>query len=168
MGALGMKARSRYTIGMEEETLLAVDLGLRTGLALYGRKRGLLWYRSQNFGSSARLKRRVHTLMGELGGLAHVVVEGRGTLADVWVREAERRGIGVTVVSAEEWREALMPQRHRRTGLIAKQHADVLARRVIENAPHAPRPTSLRHDAAEAVLVGLWGVVRLGWRAAMH
>jgi hypothetical protein len=27
----------------------------------------------------------------------------------------------------------------------------------------AARPTSLRHDAAEAVLVGLWGVIDAGW-----
>jgi hypothetical protein len=27
----------------------------------------------------------------------------------------------------------------------------------------APRPTSLRHDAAEAILIGLWGVIRVGW-----
>ena len=26
----------------------------------------------------------------------------------------------------------------------------------------APRPTSLRHDAAEAVLVGLWGALHVG------
>lgn len=27
----------------------------------------------------------------------------------------------------------------------------------------ARRPTSLRHDAAEAIMIGLWGVLHLGW-----
>ena len=36
-----------------------------------------------------------------------------------------------------------------------------LARRVIEWS-NAPRPTSLRHDAAEAILIGLWGVLQAG------
>jgi hypothetical protein len=27
----------------------------------------------------------------------------------------------------------------------------------------AARPTSLRHDAAEAILIGLWGLLEAGW-----
>jgi hypothetical protein len=34
-----------------------VDLGLRSGLALFGSDGRLRWYRSQNFGSQSRLKR---------------------------------------------------------------------------------------------------------------
>ena len=48
------------------------------------------------------------------------------------------------------------------SGTQAKQTADELARRVI-NWSEAPRPTSLRHDAAEAILVGLWGALEVGW-----
>ena len=29
----------------------------------------------------------------------------------------------------------------------------------------APRPTSLRHDAAEAILIGLWAALEAGWLA---
>jgi hypothetical protein len=29
------------------------------------------------------------------------------------------------------------------------------------------RPTSLRHDAAEAILIGLWGVLEAGWLPAL-
>jgi len=36
------------------------------------------------------------------------------------------------------------------------------ARRVVEWSD-AARPTSLRHDAAEAILIGLWGVIDVGW-----
>jgi hypothetical protein len=142
-------------------TLLAVDLGLRTGLALYGEDGRLLWYRSQNFGSAPRLRRAVPALLGE-AGLAWLVLEGGGPLADIWEREAARRGIPVLRIGAGTWRARLLLPREQRTGRQAKGNADGLARRVIEWSG-APRPTSLRHDAAEAVLAGLWGVLEVEW-----
>jgi hypothetical protein len=36
--------------------LLAVDLGPRSGLALFGSEGRLRWYRSRNFGTQSRLK----------------------------------------------------------------------------------------------------------------
>lgn len=143
-------------------SLLAVDLGLRTGLALYDGSGRLLWYRSQNFGTATRLRRAVHGLLGEIRDLEFAVLEGGGNLAEIWEKEAERRGVGVVRISAERWRKELLIPREQRSGSIAKHSADPLARRVIEWSG-AARPTSLRHDAAEAVLIGLWGVLRVGW-----
>jgi len=37
-----------------------------------------------------------------------------------------------------------------------------MARRVILWSG-VQKPTSLRHDAAEAILAGLWGVIDVGW-----
>lgn len=145
-----------------EPTLLAVDAGLRAGLALYGADGRLRWYRSRNYGSMTRLKRAAYSMVGETAGLRHVAVEGGGPAAAVWVREAERRDHSVVQIHAATWREALMLSRNRRSGADAKDRADTLARRVIEWAG-ADRPTSLRHDAAEAILVGLWAVVEVGW-----
>jgi hypothetical protein len=51
--------------------------------------------------------------------------------------------------------------RQRRSGVEAKKSADDVARRVIEWSA-ARRPTSLRHDAAEAILAGLWGALQVG------
>ena len=48
----------------------------------------------------------------------------------------------------------------------AKRSAQALARRIIAWAD-APRPTSLRHDAAEAIGAGLWGVLAAGWLARL-
>lgn len=145
-----------------DPTLLAVDAGLRAGFALYGADGRLRWYRSRNYGSMARLKRAAYGLVGEIDGLRRIVVEGGGGPADVWVKEADRRGIPVLQVHAATWREALMLSRNRRSGSDAKERADDLARRVIDWSG-APRPTSLRHDAAEAILLGLWAVVEVGW-----
>ena len=147
-------------------TLLAVDLGLRTGLALYGEADGLRWYRSQHFGSRAALRRGAFGLLrDEAGaGLQHVVVEGGGRLAEVWAREADRFGATFHTADAADWRTALLHPREQRSSQTAKEAADRLARHVIE-ASRAVRPTSLRHDAAEAILLGLWHAAALGWVA---
>jgi hypothetical protein len=144
------------------KTLLAVDLGVRTGLALYGQDGRLRWYRSQNFGNAARLRRAVPVLLDEAGPLSYLVVEGGGELAHAWAREAASREIEVVWVNAEEWRSLLFYPREHRTGEIAKKRAEEMARKVIDWSA-ARRPTSLRHDAAEAILAGLWGVLQVGW-----
>jgi hypothetical protein len=146
--------------------LLAVDVGLRVGLASYGRDGRLSRYRSHNFGAPSRLRRGVVTILDAMPGLAWLVLEGGGPLADVWEREAVRREVPVLRVAAETWRTRLLLSREQRSGIAAKQHADDLARHVITWAG-APRPTSLRHDAAEAILIGLWGVLEVGWLPAL-
>lgn len=143
-------------------SLLAVDLGLKTGLVLYGDDGRVRWYRSRNYGTADRLRRRVHTLLGEIPDLTHVVLEGGGPLAVIWQREAGRRGLAVKRISAEQWRDELLYPREQRGKGTAKRKAGELARHVVEWSG-AARPTSLRHDAAEAILIGLYAVLDLGW-----
>jgi hypothetical protein len=146
--------------------LLAVDLGLRTGLALYNGDGRLVWYRSHNFGSTERLRRAAHGILREIPELTALVIEGGGNLAVVWEKEAALRGIAVRRVGAEVWRQLFLLAREQRSGVEAKRHAGEMARKVIDWSG-APRPTSLRHDAAEAILIGLWGVLQLGWLAGI-
>jgi hypothetical protein len=141
--------------------LFAVDVGLRTGLALFGADGRLVSYRSQNFGTPARLKRAAFGLLLDLPDLRWLILEGGGQLADVWKRAGERRGVTVLQIGAERGRERLLYDRERRSGEAAKAHAGEFARRVIDWSD-APRPTSLRHDAAEAIVIGLWGVLEVG------
>ena len=145
-------------------TLLAIDVGLRLGLALYGEDGRLRSYRSQHFGSPAALRRAIRGLLGESPDIAWLVLEGGGPLADVWEREALRKGIQVRRVAAEEWRRQLLYPRDFSDGRQAKHSADDLARQVIAWSA-AKNPTSLRHDAAEAILIGLFGVLEIGWLA---
>lgn len=142
--------------------LLAVDLGLRTGLALYRPDARLAWYRSQHFATRASLRRGVHGLLDGLPGVSRLVLEGGGPIADIWVRDAQRRGLAVRQIAAEDWRGCFFDPKERRGRDRSKLTADGAARRVIEWS-NAPRPTSLRHDAAEAILIGLWGVLEAGW-----
>lgn len=160
----GSSGGSRISISSGDPggRLLAVDAGLRAGLAIFGADGRLESYRSTNFGSHQRLKRGVYGVMRGIDGLTDVVVEGGGQIADPWLREIDRRELRGTRVDAGVWREVLLLPRDRRSGVDAKEQADVVARRVIEWSG-AARPTSLRHDAAEAVLVGLWGVLEAGW-----
>jgi hypothetical protein len=143
-------------------SLLAVDLGLKTGLALYGDSGKLVWYRSHNFGTTERLRRGVPGILDGIADLHDLVIEGGGNLATVWEKEAERRAIIVYRIDAGKWRQLFLFPREQRTGLDSKKHAGELARRVIEWSGTS-RPTSLRHDAAEAIMIGLWGVLHLGW-----
>lgn len=143
-------------------SLLAVDLGLKTGLALYGEDGKLIWYRSHNFGTTDRLRRGAHGILKGVPDLAAMVIEGGGNLAVVWEKEAEQRGIPVRRVGAELWRQAFLLPREQRSGVDAKRHAGEMARKIIDWSG-APRPTSLRHDAAEAILIGIWGLLHFGW-----
>jgi hypothetical protein len=143
-------------------SLLAVDVGLRTGLALYGPNARLVWYRSQHYASRTSLRRGVHGLLDACSEVSRVVLEGGGPIADIWVREAQRRGLSVQQIAAEDWRGRFFDSKDLRGRDRSKLTADVLARRIIEWSG-APRPTSLRHDAAEAILIGLWGVLEAGW-----
>jgi hypothetical protein len=146
--------------------LLAVDLGLRTGLARFGPDGRLAWYRSQHFGTRDALRRGVHGLLAADPDLSHLVLEGGGPIADIWIKAAERRGLVTLAIAAECWRARLLDPKGLADRDRAKRDADALARRVIAWSG-AARPTSLRHDAAEAVLVGLWGVLELGWLASL-
>lgn len=144
------------------QSLLAVDLGLKTGFALFGGDGRLRWYRSHHLANSAMLRKVVYRTLRETEGLAWIYVEGGGNLGDVWEKEAEKQGVAIRRIGAEVWREKLLYAREQRSGKQAKQKADTLARRVIEWS-NAPRPTSLRHDVSEAILIGLCGVLDVGW-----
>lgn len=147
-------------------SLLAVDLGLKTGLALFRENGKLVWYRSHNFGTTERLKRGVPGILDEITDLAALIIEGGGNLATVWEKEAERRAVPVYRIGAEKWRQMFLFTREQRTGSAAKQHAGEIARKVIEWSG-VDRPTALRHDTAEAIMIGLWGLLRVGWLDAL-
>lgn len=142
--------------------LLAIDLGFRCGFALYARDGRVKSYRSTNFGSAARLRAAVWKVLKEAGPPTYLVVEGDRRLAEIWGRSATKMGTEVITVRPETWREELLLPRQQRSGQDAKAAAGDFARNIIAWSG-ASRPTSLRHDAAEAILIGLWGVLNVGW-----
>ena len=113
-------------------SLLAVDLGLKTGLALFGENGKLVWYRSHNFGTTDRLRHAVPGILNTTSDLTALAIEGGGNLATVWGKEAERRGIAVYRIDAGQWQQMFLYSHEQRTGVESKKHAGELARRVIE------------------------------------
>ncbi len=138
--------------------LLAVDVGVKTGLAGFGSDGRLLWWAGRNFGSVQRLRRAIPAMLGECPHLTTLVVEGDGRLAILWKKAA--RELTYHWISAETWREELLVQRQRRSGEQAKQTAVERARVLIREAKLSP-PRTLSHDAAEAILIGVWARVNL-------
>jgi hypothetical protein len=150
---------------VRDAVLPAVDLGLRTGFAAYGGGGRLTGYRSQNYGTRERLKRGADAELRDHPGLRWLVVED-ASLARIWGRSATRLGAQQLTVAPEQWRPALLHPSEQRSGTDAKRTADRLARAVIRWSG-APRPTALRHDAAEAILIGLWGALEVGLLPAL-
>ncbi len=142
--------------------LLAVDVGLRTGLALFRRPATLEWYRSVHWPDRGRMRRGVWGVLRELRHLEWVALEGGGPLARIWHRASAKRGLRSLEAPAEAWRSQVLWLRERRNGPAAKRHALRLARRAIHWAG-GPRPVSLTHDVAEAVLFGCWALWQVGW-----
>jgi hypothetical protein len=142
--------------------LLAVDVGLHTGLALFSEEAQLLWYRSHHFSAPAKLKKVIGKLLRDDPRPTHLLLEGGGPLAELWLMEADKLALTAEQIHAQQWRERLFYARQHRSGAQAKREADNLARQVIEKLG-AKKPTSLRHDTAEAILIGLYGLLMLGW-----
>ena len=144
--------------------VLAVDLGLRTGLAYFDDDGRLAWFRSQNMGSVPRLKRAIPVVIGECAQLTHVVVEGDRRLGELWQKVAEKRGATFAFVTPETWRAALLLPREQRSGADAKEAADDKARAILEDSiargSTVKRPrTALKDDVAEAICIGAWAVL---------
>ncbi len=143
-------------------SLLAIDLGVKTGLALFNELGRLVWYRSHNYGNKGRLKNNIPEILHDIPGLSVLVIEGGGPIAELWKNMGTRHHLTTIQVFAEEWRKDLFYARQIRNGITAKQNAIEMAGKVITWSGIS-KPTALRHDTAEAILIGLWGVLKSGW-----
>lgn len=142
--------------------LVAVDLGVRTGIAVFGGDGRLVSVGSRNLGRRGRVRQVATALRRELDRVDALVLEGDRSLAPPWRAVFEPRGTEVVLVEAERWRQALLHPRERRDGRTAKAAARELAD--VAASGLSERPVGrLRHDAAEAVLIGVWGLRELGW-----
>ena len=135
--------------------LLAVDVGMKAGLAWFDENGTLIRARSTRFANRAMLKRALPAIWTEINGIRQVVLEGQGDIADVFRKAAERASLPVQQFSAEEWRKDMLLERERRSGKQAKAVAETLAMRIARECGNPPK-CAYDDDAAEAVLFGLW------------
>ena len=143
--------------------LLAVDAGVRAGLALLDRDGRLVWCRSHNLGTTARLKKAAARILFELPNLTYLIVEGGGQTAGIWQHAAAKRDLPCRTIQADVWREDFLLPRQRVSGHKAKAAACALVATILRREGWTS-PTTPGHDAAEAALIGLWAAVQLGWR----
>ena len=141
--------------------LLAIDVGLKMGVAMFDETGKLVHCQARKISGRAQLKTAAYRILQELKPTI-LYLEGGGGLADVWSRQAEKLTIPVRQVHALDWRRDLLYLRERRKGKDAKRHAEFMALRIIEWS-NAKRPTSMCHDLAEAITFGFWGVWQEGW-----
>jgi len=152
---------SDLNLASTQQHLLAIDLGLTCGMALYSADGRLISYRSLQCGSVVELKRAAARILADLEGLVWMVTEGDYTLAAIWERAAMKQGVRVQRVSVEAWRQALLAPKGRLAHSEAKKHAQQLARQIIDWSC-APKTAALRPHAADAICVGLWAAKRMG------
>ncbi|MEW6134667.1 MAG: hypothetical protein AB1583_02995 [Bacteroidota bacterium] len=134
--------------------VMSVDLGVKTGIAVFSSEGRLRWFGSRNYGSINSLRNDLPRLLHSHAPLRVLVLEGGGVLENVWMREAHYRNIAVVSFHAGHWRQLFFgsdPLMHTNR---AKMKAVDLARAVIgligENRASLPI-----HHAAEAILTGL-------------
>lgn len=142
--------------------LLSVDAGIRTGLALYNSSGELKWYRSHNLGSIASLRKVAYSMLKSIGGLEYIVVEGGGSITNVWINAAQKLKITTIRTDAGEWRKELLYLKEHPNSQKAKESAIKLSRQIIDSS-EAPAYNTPTHDAAEAILIGKWGCKKVNW-----
>ncbi len=144
------------------EFLLSVDLGVKTGLALFSSEGRLLWHRSQNFGNKTRLRKAIPWIVSLEEDISYIVIEGGGPLLKIWDSYLEKRNIEVLHIMAEEWRHALLLTREQRKGSQAKEKALHYAGIIIQKISNQ-KIAPANDNAAEAILIGTWAMEKLGW-----
>lgn len=122
----------------------------------------LLWFRSQNFGNKVRLKKAIPWVLNLKDEIDYLVIEGGGPLRKIWDQQLERKNITVMHIMAEDWRKELLFERERRKGKKAKAIAMLCADRFLKNRS-AKKTSELNVNAAEAIMIGIYGMKKLGW-----
>lgn len=144
-------------------TLLAVDLGVKTGYAQYSEEGKIMRYQSHNFGNAQRLKRGVYGILKSCENLQFLYLEGGGKLEKYWIKEAKKLGVKVIQLHAHDWRNEIYPAiKHSDKTKQAKVFAEKKALEILQRQG-APTPSSLTHDVAEAIIIGYYGCKQQGW-----
>ena len=139
----------------QARVLLAIDVGMKAGFAWFDENGTLIRARSTRFAKRMTLKRALPSILTEIEGVAEVVLEGQGEIADIFRKGIQRTSLPVLQFSAEEWREDMLLPRERRSGQQAKAVAEAMALKIAHDCGNPPK-CAYDDDAAEAVLFGLW------------
>ena len=158
------------------QLLVAVDLGLRTGLALYSDDGRLLEYEQAVFETSEDLQTKCLQLMSgweaKYQGLdekschiTHVAVEGAdASLRHVWRNIVDDHlHCELLLVKPEEWRADLLLNKEKASGETAKEASRLIARQLVADYGGRIHEGKLSTDVAESILLGYHVSRRLEW-----
>jgi hypothetical protein len=147
----------------EHRCLLAVDLGLRTGTAVFDRNGSVVAVDTWRFHDPESLDLGLKEIL-TAHNITHVVIEGEDRkLFYIWRRAIEKfEGVHLARVVADDWRRMLLSKKEMRDARKAKSAAGLIAKQVLKDNEDL-RDKKLSSDAAEALLVGRYAVRVLGW-----
>ena len=135
-------------------------MGLRAGLAWFDGGGRLLRARSTHFATKSVLRRAIPGILREVPGLAGLVLEGGGELAEIWRKAAARHRLPVWLVTAEEWRKEVLLPSQQGNGQLAKRLCVRQAAAIARENGCSP-VAELVSDVAEAIVFGRWFLSRL-------
>ena len=155
--------------------LLAIDLGLHFAWALYTLDAQLIGYSSHHCPHYRSLKGFAALMLRRLPIHSYVYIEGGGTLLKAWSKPCTSYQHHLVQLHAKEWRDDVFTTFHspNLSSKEAKKQAIHRASSVIKTASHKGHHT-LRHDSAEAVLLGWWALWKqqklstANFKAALH
>ena len=156
-------------------TLLSVDLGLRSGFAVFDNEGKLTTAFGRHFESQSNIETSINQVLVDVTrnySITHYVLEGDNVLQQAW-REAiasftgtDRETVEIISVSPAEWRAQMLVKRETDSGSSAKAAARLIARQImwraglVDEYPTQPMDT----DVAEAILIGYYTTrTKLNW-----
>ncbi|GAX26125.1 hypothetical protein FisN_24Hh002 [Fistulifera solaris] len=160
----------------QRDMLLAVDLGLRTGLSLFNDEGKLLRFDNFQFESPEQLLRAAKSVLstweedvketddrGRRWKISKIAIEGGDPpLRDAWHEAADGR-CSILHVRPEEWRADLLLTKEKMDGEKAKSASRLIARQIVSDYGDFNFDGKFQTDMAESILLGLHVARRLGW-----
>eukprot|EP00980_Cylindrotheca_fusiformis_P004141 scaffold902_cov147-Cylindrotheca_fusiformis.AAC.6 len=169
--------------GRRNELLLAVDLGLKSGVSLYSSDGKLVRYEQFLFHRESlktEIKKIIEQWEQDVANdtafflvrsidkenpwkITHLAIEGGDVeILKAWSDAAP--DLCITRISPGEWRSELLISKENASGADSKAAARLIARQIVADHGLMERHKGkLKTDVAESVLIGLFVSMKLGW-----
>lgn len=120
--------------------LLSVDLGLRSGFALYNSTGQLISFAHHRFDTLQNLKTSILvelSILSKVYNLNHFVLEGDAVYGSIWTSAINQfaaeneKNVVIIYIAPAEWRDRLLTSRERKSGRDAKRASRLISRQIM-------------------------------------